>query len=237
MIDRQAGYDRVLTVFNPDGRLLQLEYAHRVVDRAQPIAGVVYEGGVVIGGIKAIDDKLLDIDRFHKITRLSDRVLLGFAGISSDARILIEYGRVEIESYKLTYDEEPRVLDVANRLATIMHIYTLYASIRPFGVSFLMGGVDDGKGELFLLVPGGYVTAYRAWSIGMGSMDIRRLFEREHKDGMDRELAIRLVIKSFKEVNKKIEPKDIEIGYVEREKGLEILGTDEVKEYLEGSKE
>jgi len=233
MMSREAGYDQVLTVFNPNGRLLQLEYAHRVVEKAQPITGVVYKGGVVVAGIRATHDPLMDIKKFHKVYDLGENLVIAFAGISSDARILIDYVRADIQGYKLTFDEAPRPVDVATRLAKIMHIYTLYASIRPFGVSFLLGGVADNKGELFLLVPGGYSTAYKAWALGRAADSMNSIFEREYKEDISKEDAINLTFRALKEGYGKIKETDIEVAIVDSKEGLKHLEENELKEYLE----
>ena len=56
----QMGYDRAITVFSPDGRLYQVEYAREAVKRGTTAVGIKCEDGLVLIVDKRVSSRLLE---------------------------------------------------------------------------------------------------------------------------------------------------------------------------------
>jgi 20S proteasome subunit alpha 7 len=48
------------------------------------------------------------------------------------------------------------------------HAYTCYGSVRPFGISTIVAGVDKTGPQLFVVEPSGSYYGYRASAVGKG---------------------------------------------------------------------
>jgi 20S proteasome subunit alpha 4 len=181
-----ARYDRAITVFSPDGHLFQVEYAMEAVRKGttvvrvssgQPLMlqlAVRGDSVVVLCAEKRATAKLQESRTAKKIAVLDQHVAIAVAGLTSDARILIDRARVECQSHKLTYEDAMSVEHAARYIARVqqastvcVHLtpkkYTQSGGRRPFGVSALIAGFDlDGTSRLFQTDPSGI---YSAWKV------------------------------------------------------------------------
>ena len=67
-----AAYDRAITVFSPDGRLFQVEYAREAVKRGTTAVGLTYDKGVILAVDKNVVSPLIvpkSIEKIFKILR------------------------------------------------------------------------------------------------------------------------------------------------------------------------
>ena len=159
MFAEPGTYDEVITVFSPDGRLLQVEYAFETVYRSPTIIGVSCPEGVVIGAEEMVESKLRDPILSEKVYEVDEHLGAAIAGLSSDARVLIDYARIYAQSNRLMYDEPADVDTIARGIGDLMQLYTQYEGVRPFGVSIIFAGVDKVGSRLFTTDPSG---SYRA---------------------------------------------------------------------------
>jgi proteasome alpha subunit len=130
-----GAYDRAITIFSPDGRLFQVEYALETVNRGATILGIACSEGVVLGAEEKIESKLQDENFMWKLFEVDDHLGAAVVGLGSDARILIDQARVYAQSNKLMYDEPIDIEIIAKRVGDIKQLYTQHAGVRPFGVS------------------------------------------------------------------------------------------------------
>ncbi len=219
MFGRESeGYDVSLTLFNPQGRLQQLEYALRVIDRGLPVVGLIVKEGVLLSAAKIFNSKLIDFEKLHKIYVIDEHIAVTFAGMSGDARILIDYLRTQAQTHKLTYDTSIKPSVLANELSRLLHMYTMYAGIRPFGVVLLIGGIANNERELLFVTPDGTVKMFSAWGAGRGSAEIKETIEAEYRKGMSLDEAYKLIRKCMeKSLDRKIKPSDLEFGLIDIE--------------------
>ena len=175
----QQGYDRAITVFSPDGRLYQVEYAIETVKRGALAIGIKTKEGVII----AVEEKprRLQISTTpQKIFQVDYHVGAAAAGYIPDARAQVDNARFFSQSNKLVYDEPVEVQTVAKHLADQCQQYTQYAGARPLGVSLIIGGVDSSGSSLYLTAPSGAYIMYNAVAIGANSDTATEFLEKNY---------------------------------------------------------
>lgn len=226
-------YDRAITVFSPDGRLFQVEYAKEAVRRGATAVGIVCDGGVVLAAHKTVPSKLLVHDSMKKIFMIDDKIAVTASGLVADARRLVDIARMEAQKYRMTYGEEASVEYITKQLCDLMQLYTQYGGIRPFGVSLLLAGVDS-EPRLFESEPSGALSGYTAGAIGAGKKDVEEFFEKEYKEGASVDQGVDLAIKALKKVTEqKLSPMNIDIAIVEKgSKKFKLLSSEEIEARL-----
>lgn len=225
-----GAYDRAITVFSPDGRLFQVEYAMELVNRGATIIGMQCDEGVVLGSEENIE-ALEEANYSWKIFKVDDHIGAAIVGLSSDARILIDQARIYAQSNKLTYDEPIDVEVVTKRICDIQQMYTQHAGVRPFGVSIVFAGVDKTGNHIFGTHPSGTYRGYKATALGAGRETVLAILKDEYKENMTLEETTNLAIKCLiKALEARQLPPRIKIAIISKaNKKLEML-TDETVE-------
>ncbi len=224
-------YDRAITVFSPDGRLFQVEYAKEAVKRGATAVGVVGKDAVVLAAIKFLHSNLVEEDSIRKINTVGGNIIMTTSGLVADARRLLELARDQAQKHKVLYSTNSPVMYVAKYLADVMQLYTQYGGGRPFGVSLLIAGFDE-KPRLYEIEPSGALTGYKANSIGEGKKVADGFFEKNYKEGLETKKAIKLAVKALQlSHEKKLKPENLEVSYVGSE-GVVNLEEKEKAKYL-----
>ncbi len=199
MIDKM-GYDRSITMFSPDGRLLQVEYAKKTVRQGSTAMGIVCKDGVVFVSDKRITSPLLVPEAIEKMFKIDDHIGATAAGIISDARVLVDRVQLRAQQHSVTYDSKIDILSVVKEICDLKQVCTQSAGLRPFGVSLLVGGVEeDGSVKLFLTEPYGLYFQYKAAVIGEGEAEIDPLLQKRYKTNMTVQEGIKLGLQALKE--------------------------------------
>lgn len=226
-------YDRSITVFSPDGHLLQVEYAMEAVKMGAAVVGVRSSDAVVLAVERKTAAKLQDDRTLHKIVRLDENIAVAFAGLNADARVLINKARIECQSYRLTVEDKPTVEYISRHVGMTQQKYTQRGGVRPFGLAMLLAGVDpDGKPQLWSTDPSGVYSAWKANAIGRNSKSLLEMLEKNHADGCSTEQAIDLAVKALLEVVE-AGAKSIEIGIMRKDTGLTMMTEAEVAAIVE----
>ena len=195
-----GAYDRAITVFSPDGRLFQVEYAMELVNRGATILGIQCTEGVVLGAEENIEI-LEEAEYSWKIFKVDEHIGAAIVGLSSDARVLIDQARIYAQSNKLTYDEPIDTEVVTKRICDIQQMYTQHAGVRPFGVSIIFSGVDKTGTRVFGTHPSGTYRSYKATALGAGRETVLSILKDEYREEMtlkeNAKLAVKCLVKAL----------------------------------------
>lgn len=235
-LPQKMGYDRSITMFSPDGRLLQVEYAKKTVRQGSTAIGIVCKDGVVLVADKRIMDKLVVPEAVEKTFQIDEHIATTASGIISDARVLVERAQVKAQQHRVTYDSPIDILDVVKDVTSLKQVCTQSAGLRPFGVSLLIAGVDNGdEAKLFLTDPTGIFFRYRAAVIGEGENEIEKILQKKYKPTMTIEEGIAVSIKALKEfLGSEFSMERLDIGYIPlKEKKFKKVSKENIKKVLE----
>jgi proteasome alpha subunit len=229
------GYDRAITIFSPDGRLFQVEYALEAVRRGWTALGIRCTDGVVLAVEKKKISPLIDPSSMEKILKVDDHVGATFAGLSSDARILVDRARQEAQINRMLYDETIDVEVLTKKVTEVKQIYTQHAGVRPFGVALLIAGVDKFGARLFMTEPSGAYAGYFAVAIGAGNQSVTEFFEKNYQQDISVDSAITLALKALATVVEGgLDPSRIEMAILRAKTGkFENLPPKELAGYIE----
>jgi proteasome alpha subunit len=233
MFAAPGAYDRAITVFSPDGRLFQVEYAMELVNRGATIMGIQCTEGVVIGSEENIE-ALEEAEYSWKIFKVDEHVGAAIVGLSSDARILIDQARIYAQSNKLTYDEPIDVEVVTKRICDIQQMYTQHAGVRPFGVSLIFSGVDKTGNHVFGTHPSGTYRGYKATALGAGRETVLAILKDEYRENLSLEETIKFTVKCLvKALEARQLPPRIKIALIPTEtKQLQMLTDEKLESYI-----
>ena len=188
------GYDRAITMFSPDGRLLQVEYAKKTVRQGSTAIGMICGDGVLLVADKRIVDRLIVPESIEKIFQIDDHIGATASGILSDARVLIEHAQLKAQQHKVTYDTPIDTVSVVKDICALKQICTQSGGLRPFGVSIIVAGIDTTGPKLFETDPTGIFFQFRATVIGEGETEIEEILAKEHNPRMSIEEGLRLAM-------------------------------------------
>jgi len=207
-------YDSRTTTFSPEGRLFQVEYAMEAISQAGAAVGIITRSGVTIAAERRILSKLLESSEKEKIYYINEHIAVAVAGISSDANILLNYARVVAQRHLFTYGELIPVEQLVQALCDQKQGYTQFGGLRPYGVSFLIGGWDKEFGfQLYQSDPAGNYTAWKATAIGSNAQSAHALLKSEFVETLSceegRELILKILRKSMDKTQ--LTPENIEM--------------------------
>lgn len=230
----QMAYDRAITVFSPDGRLFQVEYARVAVGRGTTTIGIKFKDGVVLMADKKVRSNLVEAKSIEKLFQIDGHIGCATSGLVADARVLVDYARIVAQINKVTYEEKISVDMLVKRVCDFKQTYTQYGGVRPFGTALLIGGVDNHGTHLFETDPSGALNSYKAGSIGSGRAQVMELFEDKYKETIGLDEAVKLGLQGLKKSSEDpLTDKTTEIAIILKDKPFERLEADAVKKHLD----
>jgi proteasome alpha subunit len=232
--NQQQAYDRGITIFSPDGRLYQVEYAREAVKRGTASIGVRTSDGVVLVVDKRIRSPLLEGTSVEKLHKADDHVGIASAGHVADARQLIDYARRQAQVEQLRYGEPIGVETLTKRVVDNIQQYTQVGGARPFGVALIIGGVEDGEPRLYETDPSGTPYEWKALAVGGNRNEIEEYLQDSYTEEMDLDAGVGLALQALASVNDEgLRPEGLGVATVDVEsEQYSELAVEEVEEYL-----
>ena len=227
------GYDMTPTMYSPDGRIYQVEYAIETVKRGAIALGLQTKDGVII----AVEEKSRDLqveNITQKIFQVDDHIGIAAAGYIPDARVLVDSARFFSQSNKLTYDESVEVETVAKHLADQSHQFTQYSGVRPFGVALIIAGVDRKGTRIFVTDPSGTYVPYSAVAIGGNSDEVTDFLEKNYKEEMSMDDAMSMAVAAINLKSDEKGVKHIRMSRIKLDtKQFEKISNEELTKYAQ----
>ena len=231
---QQQAYDRGITIFSPDGRLYQVEYAREAVKRGTASVGIRAEDGVVLAADKRARSPLMEPESIEKLHKADDHVGVASAGHVADARQLIDFARRQAQVNRLRYGEAIGIETLTKTITDHIQQYTQVGGARPFGVALIVGGIENGEPHLFETDPSGTPYEWQALSIGSDRSDLRDYLEAEYESGLSTEEAIGLALDTLAESNDgTLEADGVGVATITVEESYTTRSTDEIEAILD----
>ncbi|TFF94932.1 MAG: archaeal proteasome endopeptidase complex subunit alpha [Promethearchaeota archaeon] len=230
----QLKYDRALTVFSPEGRLYQVEYALEAVRRGTLAVAVKSKDAVCLAAQIKIPTKLMDADEIDKIFQIDEHIGVAISGLHADSRALINYARVQAQSFRLTYDEPVRMNMLVKDVSDVMQQYTQFGGIRPWGCALFFIGIDSDGTQIYTASPSGIYRSFKAYAMGNGEATAREYLRENYSKDLPFDQMIHLCLDGLKEaIDEEATKENIRLSYIKSEdKQFTVASKDEIDQYL-----
>ncbi|MGB5912430.1 MAG: archaeal proteasome endopeptidase complex subunit alpha [Promethearchaeia archaeon] len=230
----QVKYDRALTVFSPEGRLFQVEYALEAVRRGTLAVAVKSKEGVCLAAQIKIPSNLMEADSIDKLFQVDEHIGVAISGLHADSRMLINYARVQAQSFRLTYDEPVRLNMLVKTLADIKQQYTQFGGIRPFGCALFFIAIDAGGTQIYTTSPSGIYRAFKSYALGSGESTAREYLTQNYKEGLTFDEVVKLTLNALKEsIDEEATKENIRVAYIKSEdKKFHMCSKEDVEKFL-----
>ncbi|ETN63429.1 proteasome subunit alpha type-2 [Anopheles aquasalis] len=225
-------YSFSLTTFSPSGKLVQIEYALAAVAAGAPSVGIKAVNGVVIATENKQKSILYDEHSVHKVEMVTNHIGMIYSGMGPDYRLLVKQARKLAQNYYLTYREPIPTSQLVQKIANVMQEYTQSGGVRPFGVSLLICGWDDGRPYLFQCDPSGAYFAWKATAMGKNANNGKTFLEKRYSEDLELDDAVHTAILTLKEgFEGQMNADNIEVGICDAN-GFRRLDPSDVQDYL-----
>ena len=196
-------------------RLFQVEYAIEAIKLGTTAIGIQCSEGVVLAVEKRISSKLLVPSSLQKLVKLDAHIGAAMSGLVADARTLVDHARVTTQSHWFTYDERMSVESTVQSVCDLAMNFGEAEMARPFGVSLLVGGVDENGPALYHTDPSGTYTRYLAKAIGAGSEGAQNALKEQYHTSLTLTEASRIALQILKDVmEEKITSINVELSVI-----------------------
>lgn len=230
---QQQAYDRGITIFSPDGRLYQVEYAREAVERGSASVGVRTPEGVVLAADRQPRSPLIERESIEKIHSIDTHLGIASAGHVADARQLIDFARQQAQVEQLRYGEQVGVESLTKTVTDHIQQYTQTGGARPYGVALLVGGVENGKPRLFETDPSGTPYEWKAVAVGGGRERIQAHLEEVYRPEMDLAGGIDLALEALAVEQENLTPDSVNLATIDVEsEEFQIQEADELEEHM-----
>ncbi len=196
----QMAYDRASTVFSPDGRLFQVEYALQAIQMGGTAVAVTYDTGIIFVAFRNLPaSSLADAGSIEKSFAVDAGLGCVTAGLIADSRVLVEFLRVEAQRHRLTYGESAPFPLLGHALGTLLQQFTQFGGTRPVAGSLLLGGFNGTTPGLIELDPSGATIGWKAYAIGRNRRAVADYLEEKYTEHLAEDAAFKLAVQAVAE--------------------------------------
>lgn len=199
---QQMGYDRTASMFAPDGRLLQVEYANKTVKQGTTTIGLITSEGVLIIADKRINDNLMVAKSKEKIYQIDEHLACALAGLTSDGFVLVDRAQVKAQQHRISYESPIDIISLVKDICSYKQITTQAGGYRPFGVSLMIAGVDNDGPQLYVTEPSGVYFQFKATAIGEHDTEIKESLSEKYKEHKSLKENAKLALDILKDIKK-----------------------------------
>jgi len=232
----QMAYDRASTVFSPDGRLFQVEYALQAIQMGGTAVAVTYDTGIIFVAFRNLPtSSLAESGSIEKSFAIDTGLGCVTAGLIADSRVLVEFLRVEAQRHRLTFGETAPYAVLGHALGTLLQQFTQFGGTRPFAVSLLLGGFNNNLPGLIELDPSGATIGWKAYAIGRNRRAVADYLEEKVTDHLTEDAAFKLAVQAVAEGSPTpFQPEALDVAILEPNSELRRLVPTEVTRRVQG---
>ena len=232
----QMAYDRASTVFSPDGRLFQVEYALQAIQMGGTAVAVTYSSGIVFVAFRNLPvSSLAEATSIEKSFAIDAGLGCVTAGLIADSRVLVEFLRLEAQRHRILLGESAPYTLLGQTLGTHLQQFTQFGGTRPFAVSLLLGGFTGGTPGLVELDPSGATIGWKAYAIGRNRRAVADFLEEKLPAERSEESAFKLAVQAVAEGSPTPFPAEaLDVAILEPNAELRHLGPEEVARRVSG---
>ncbi|MFX1501379.1 MAG: archaeal proteasome endopeptidase complex subunit alpha, partial [Promethearchaeota archaeon] len=181
-----------------------------------------------------VPSKLMDADSIDKIFQIDEHIGVAISGLHADSRALINYSRVQAQSFRLTYDEPVRLNMLAKSVADLCQMYSQYGGIRPFGCALFFIAIDAGGSQIYTTSPSGIYRSFKSYAIGTGEATAREYLIENYKEDLIFDDLVSFTLKALKEsIDDEATKDNIRLAYIKGvDKQFHMCNKEEVEEFL-----
>jgi len=207
-----TGYDLSASQFSPDGRVFQVEYALKAVENSGTAVGIRGKDGVVFGVEKLVTSKLYEVGANKRIFNVDRHIGIASAGLMADSRAVVEIAREESTNYKYNYGNPIPLKHLTDRVSGYVHSHTLFSSVRPFGVSLILGSYTQEEGpQMYLIDPSGVSWGFHGCATGKAKQASKTEIEKLKMKDMPIADLVKEVAKIIYIVHDEVKDKNFEL--------------------------
>ena len=234
--NQQQAYDRGTSIFSPDGRLYQVEYAREAVKRGSACVGIRTTDGVVLAAEINTRSPLMESSSVEKLHKADTHIGIASAGHAADARQLVDKARQHAQVEQWRYDQPISADTLTTAICDDIQEYTQKGGTRPFGVGLLIGGIDEGEPKLFEVTPAGTASEWRATAIGANSNDLQATLEEQYRADLSLDDGIQAVLQALESVkDDELSATDVSVATIDADSNqYAMLNEETVAEHLRG---
>ncbi|KAI9591577.1 nucleophile aminohydrolase [Syncephalis fuscata] len=236
MSDRGYIYDSDISVWSPQGRLHQVEYALEAVKQGSAAVGLRSKTHAVLVAVKRTPGDLASYQK--KILRIDNHMGIAIAGLTSDARVISNYMRTEAMRSKMLFERPLPVGRIVSALADKAQVNTQNYGGRPYGVGLLVIGCDETGPHLFECSPSGNNFEYYAMAIGSRGQSAKTYLERQYENlamvtPLDTLIHEGLTaLQATLQQDKTLDIKNASVAYVGIDQSFTVIEGDALTDYL-----
>ncbi len=232
--NQQQAYDRGTSIFSPDGRLYQVEYAREAVKRGSASIGIQTTDGVVLAAEINTRSPLMESSSVEKLHKTDTHIGIASAGHAADARRLVDKARQHAQVEQWRYDQPIGVETLTTAVCDDIQEHTQKGGTRPFGVGLLIGGINEGEPRLFEVTPAGTASEWRATAIGAKGDDLQAALEEQYRADLSLDDGIQAVLQALQSVkDDELSATDVSVATIDTDSNrYETVNEETVAEHL-----